>query len=185
MGFRSVVSGYITISDWLSMGQTKETIASYPFDEAWPFTNIFWCDSSARYHGGVVAFAGSYKQVEEVWSEWLWKFSQLLTKLEAEDARVTLDCVLGVLSWRLLPKPWGTWRKWNKEHIANPTNSSSRPPIPASMIGQPWGIVEAPDDDFSINPEWLAQTEQNMKRWDEATGTVTPYKWDHFVERWL
>lgn len=178
MGHQSVISGYIKLTGSHHIDQTRETISSFPFDEVWPFSNIFWCDSPAIYHGNVIAFAGSYKQIEEVWSEWLWKFSQLLQQLEAEDAYVHLDCIIGNYSWRLLPKPLHDWN-------ASLDTNTRVSPIPQSMIGQPWGIVEAPDDDFSIDPIWIASIESNLATLNKDTGEYIPYHWTRQVPRWL
>jgi hypothetical protein len=170
MGTQSVVTGYISLRSHESVEPAREVIATYPdYDAVWPFTNIFWADSPAQYFSPVVGFAGSYKQIEEVWAEWLWKFSRLLSRLDAYEAVVHLDSIIGTHFWRLRAKRW----------IA---------PLPAgermgSLIGSDWVIVEAPDDDFSIDPEWLAWTEHNLMDVDEQTGQLYPYKWDKFVER--
>lgn len=165
MGNYSVVSGFIHLRDE-PIERAKETIDSFEFDDVWPFTNIFWCDSPAHYFSPVVGFAGSYKQVEEVWSEWLWKFSQLLTRLDAHHAQVHLSCVMGNHSWQLRPKVCAQSTRW-----------------PKSMIGEPWVITSAPENDFSIDPGWLHSVEHNLANLDKETGKLIWYKWDKFVER--
>ena len=172
MGNDSVVSGYIKIFDkqrqWNSGGreQTQQIINSYAYDEVWPFTNIFWCDSPAQYFSPVVGFAGSYKQIEEVWSEWMWKFGGLLSKLDAMEARVHLSCVMGNHSWELHPEVYCTRTGW-----------------PTTMAGQQWVITAAPEQDFSIDPTWLRWVENQISTQDTATGEFKPYKWDKFLER--
>jgi hypothetical protein len=167
MGTESIISGYIRTAGENFMEQNRRAIAEYPFDNVWPFRNIFWSDSPARYGYPVIGFAGSYKQVEEVWSEWLWKLSQLLSRLEAIDARVSLDCLIGHFCWRLEPR-----------------SMYQRLPRPGTWVSECWGITEAPEQDFSIDPEWLGQTERNLSTWDTDTGDWMSYKWDRFVERW-
>lgn len=169
MGHVSIVSGFISISPRGSLERTREAINAFEFDEVWPFSNIFYCESPAQYSHPVVGFAGSYKQVEEVWSEWLWKFGQLLSTLEATDARVCLDCIMGIHSWELRPK----------------AGARKAETIWSSSLGQPWVITRAPDDDFSVDPAWLKHTEGNLKVPDKETGEFIWYKWDRFLERVL
>lgn len=165
MGSESIVSGHIQIRG--AVEETKAAINSFDFfDEKWPFTNIFWCDSPAQYLCPVVGFAGSYKQVEEVWSEWLWKFGQLLTTLDAYEARVNLKCIIGDYSWRLMPKICCQSNSW-----------------PKTMIGQQWVIVSTPEQDFSIDPEWLRYVENNLATPNKETGELIWYKWEDFLER--
>ena len=103
MSNKSIVSGYITVKRQ-ALEQSREIIAAYPFDEIYPFTNIFWTDSPKNIQVPIIAFAGSYKVLEEVWNEWMWKFSQFLSALDAGSARVMLECQLGFFTWRLRPK---------------------------------------------------------------------------------
>ena len=102
--------------------------------------------TSAAYGAPIIPFAGSYKQLEEAWSEWLWKLADLLSRIDAVSARVSLDCVLGSFTWGLAPVEAGRWV-----------------------------IVDAPDDDFSIDPEWL----------DHVRRTLPEHVWDQHVERRL
>jgi hypothetical protein len=168
MGHMSVVSGYVVARGEQYMEQNLRAIATYPFDDPYPFTNIFWGGSSARYFYPLIGLTGSYRLIEEAWSEWLWKFSQLLSQLEAIEARVSLDCIIGSYSWELHPRP-------------------NCPPFQQvkSFIGQPWVITEAPADDFSVDSEWLQQCERNRQVYDKASGVWRPYHWDRFVERLL
>lgn len=166
MGHDSVVSGFIKIRDHQFMEQAQKAINSFEFDSVWPFTNIFWCDSAAQYSFPVIGFVGSYNKIEEVWSEWLWKFGQLLSQLDAFQARVNLDCILGVYSWELRPRAYCL--------------SATRPP---TMINQSWIIVSAPENDFSIDPQWLKYVNNNLARLDKETGNLIWYRWDKFLER--
>ncbi len=147
----SIVSGFIQLSSPSLLQKNVEEIKKYPFDEAYPFTNIFWGHSSAQYGLPVIGFTGSYKQIEEDWNEWLWKMSQLLIGLDALKARVNLDCILGSYTWLLKPR------------------SVFEEDKTAQSRKKQWGIVEAPENDFCINPEWLAYTQKT---------------WSQFVERW-
>jgi hypothetical protein len=165
MSHMSVVSGYIVTRHEQYIEQNRQAIAAYPFDELYPFTNIFWDGTPERYFHPLIGLTGAYRTIEEAWSEWLWKFSQLLSRLEAIEARVTLDCIIGSYSWELRPRAYC-------------------PPIQhvESFIGQPWVITQAPADDFSVDPEWLQRCERNQV-YDSATGVWLPYRWDRFVER--
>lgn len=165
MGNTSIVSGFIQLAGGASMERTRAAISAFEFDEAWPFTNIFWCDSPAQYDP-VVGFAGAYKQVEEVWSEWLWKFGRLLSTLEATVARVSLYCIMGVHTWELRPR-----------YLVRGVDPSH------AVSDQSWVITCAPEDDFSIDPGWLRSTEGNMKVKNKETGEYEQYKWDRFLER--
>jgi hypothetical protein len=177
MGCDSIVTGYIqswgrsraeqnTMDEFWAYNQ--EVIATYPFDTAYPFTNIFWCDSPAQYFRPLIGFVGSYKQIEEYWSEWLWKFAQLLSNLEAYRARVYLNCVMGHHFWELEP-----------ESVFLGVPDSLR-----SLRGEKWGIVKAPENDFSIDPSWLA-THREKSLWNVETGQFDHVVWDKYVERWL
>ncbi len=149
------------------MQQNLQAIASYAFDDPYPFTTIFWGGTPARYFCPLIGLTGSYRSIEEVWSEWLWKFSQLLSRLEAIEARVSLECIIGSYTWELQPR-------------------ASCPPMQqvTSFIGQPWVITHAPPTDFSIDPEWLQRCERNQV-YDSESGEWRPYKWEQFVERVL
>lgn len=139
----SIVWGYIKFGDNGSLAAAEGSIAAYPFDEVYPFTNIFCGGSPARYGAAVIGFAGSYKQVEEDWNEWLWKFADLLSRLPAREAHVGLDCVIGSYRWKLEPGS----------------------PRQSGQDGAPgWTITRAPADDFSIHPEWLAHFHRGWER---------------------
>lgn len=148
----SIVTGYIKTRGFYSTQKNIQAINSFRFDEVYPFTNIFWGSSPASYESPVIGFAGSYKQIEEDWAEWLWKFSQLLSGIDAVSARVNLDCVVGSYTWLLQPEYFLKNKKSDR-----------------SMIGEVWGITEAPEEDFSVNEEWLNHFNSG---------------WNKFVERW-
>ena len=128
------------------------TVNAFDFDNRYPFTNIFWADSPARYNFPVIGFCGSYKQIEEDWNEWLWKFGQFLSALDAIEACVNLHCILGSYQWHLEPELL-----------------HRQPTSRGSTKGQKWGVIAAPENDFSVHPTWLAHCET---------------KWTQFVERW-
>lgn len=166
MGHASFINGLIEIRSYELMEQTRHVINSFEFDEKWPFTNIFWCDSPSQF-SPVVGLAGSYKQIEEVWSEWLWKFGQLLSRLDAYAAWVSLSCIMGDYSWRLKPEACCVPnREW-----------------PPTMINQPWVITSAPEQDFSIDTDWLRGVEKNLFVLDKETGALVRYHWDKFLAR--
>ena len=139
MGFQSLVYG--TIEEW---GDNRESnrlaIAQFEFDDVYPFTNIFWSGSPAAYKQSVIGFAGSYKEIESDWNDWMGKFTQLLSNLEAFNTIVTLDGWRGHFTWRLSPLSW-------LEHLAG-----TFPEPPTTFKGEEWGIYEAPNHDFSLDP---------------------------------
>lgn len=138
----------------LLLQDAMHTINAFEFDEVYPFTNIFWGGSPAQYFLPVVIFGGSYKQIEESWNEWLWKFSQMLSTLEAAKACVHLECIYGKFSWRLEPR---------SRHFG----VVARPPYK----GEQWGIVEGPEDDF-------------ITGLPDAPQRGLSGRWDKFVEQW-
>ena len=127
----SIVWGYIKFEGGHSLAAAEESIASYSCDEVYPFTNIFCGGSAARYGAAAIGFAGSYKPVEGDWSEWLWKFADVLSHLRATDARACLDCVIGSYRWTLEPK------------TAQQTASD---PV------REWIITRRPENGFSVLP---------------------------------
>jgi hypothetical protein len=148
MGMQSTVCGVIRTctgrkpEEWQARQLDNErALAAFPYDERYPFTDIFWAHSPAQYQTPVIGFAGSYKQIEEHWSEWLWKFSQLLSTLDANDAFVYLHCIRGSFAWRLQPLSF---------HLA--VNGISDRNSSFAYRGEEWGIVEAPADDFTLTP---------------------------------
>lgn len=170
MGHISLVNGYIQLRNTgrhydgvrpyreqqqLGLQDAMNTIAEFNFDEIYPFTNIFWGGSPSQYSLPVIIFGGSYKQIEENWNEWLWKFSQMLSSLEATEANVSLDCMLGNYAWQLHPHCWRC-------------DST----LLTKLNGQQWGITKAPEDDFSIDLPGRPRYDSNSQ-------------WDKFVERWL
>ena len=162
----SVITGFIKVRDHTLAKQSMETINAYDFDDVYPFTNIFWGASPAAYGFPVIGFAGSYKQIEENWNEWMWKFTQLLSRLDAIEAHVNLSCLLGDYDWKLEP------RLRFEDRLSRD-----------SMQGQVWGITEAPEPDFSTDPTWLAYCSDEKYRFDEKTGERFN-EWTKLVERW-
>jgi len=71
----SVVDGFIKVREHLLVKESMEIIHAFDFDDRYPFTDIFWGPSPAAYGFPVIGFAGSYKQIEEDWNEWMWRFS--------------------------------------------------------------------------------------------------------------
>jgi hypothetical protein len=171
MGTESIVSGYIRGNagkhgDAADV-KNRRAIAEFPFDEKYPFTNIFWCDSPARYgNTPIIGFAGCFKQIEESWNEWLWKFAQLLSQLEAIEARVNLDCIIGSYYWRLQPRSWLIYLQ-------------GRGCAPATLQGEQWGIVQASPNDFT-----LTRSDDAGSYWNPDTRRYDRVQWTQRVERW-
>lgn len=159
-----MVSGYIQLRH-IDVQPSLQFINGFEFDEVYPFTNIFWGPSPASYGSTLLGFVGSYKQIEEDWNEWLWKFSQLLSGLDAIEAHVRLKCVVGEYHWKLEP------RSLFEGHISGD-----------SMRGQVWGITQAPDPDFSIHPDWIEYFKGSY-RLNEKTGEWYN-QWPRLIERW-
>jgi hypothetical protein len=170
MGAQSRVYGYIEQCQDYSPETNIPAIRSFHYDEKHPFTNIFFFPE-AKYFFPIIGFAGSYRQLEEAWNEWLWKFSQLLSTLDARYARVHLDCYRspGRYTWLLMPESAYLWRL---DH---------RYPLPYSLTGEEWGIVEAPEDDFTLNP-W--PDDNRTTKWNPETGQMETRVWELRVPRW-
>lgn len=173
MGMDSFVNGYIVGAGGRHGDEAnvvnRQALSVFTFDEKFPFTNIFWPDSPACYgNRPVIAFAGCYKQIEEAWAEWMWKFSQLLSTLEAVDARVHLDCVRGYFSWRLQPK---------SVYLAYQLKQS----YPATLHGESWGVVEAPDPDPLLNPH---PGDNTRTLWNAETHKYDQVIWSQRIARW-
>ena len=151
----SVVTGFIKLREHNLAEESMEIINTFEFDDSYPFTNIFLGASPAAYNFPVIGFAGSYKQIEENWNEWLWKFSRLLSCLDAVEAHVSLSCVLGNYSWKLEPR-----LRFDNRHS------------PDTMQGQIWGITESSEPDFSTDPTWLAHFPEEkyelVERWNKS-----------------
>lgn len=136
MGHISVVHGWIQCRRGFN---AEKALEEFAFDPVYPFSNIFWAHSPARYSFPLVVFGGSYKQLEDDWNEWLWRFSQLLATLDAIEAKVGLDGVYGVFEYRLQPLA---------------VIESRFDPFNSTLIGEPWVIVEAPEQDIFLNDEF-------------------------------
>lgn len=165
----SVISGFIKVREHGLVNQTMEIINAYDFDDTAPFTNIFAGGSPAAYGFAVIGFAGSYKQIEESWNEWMWKFTQLLSRLDAIEAHVNLSCLLGDYDWKLEPR-----LRFEDRYSREP------------MRGQVWGITDAPEPDFSTDPTWLMYCcSSRTYSLNEKTGDwLNEAGWRRLVERW-
>jgi hypothetical protein len=164
----SVITGCIKIRLHSLVEESMKIINDFDFDEVFPFTNIFWGASPAAYGFPLISFAGSYKQIEEAWNEWMWKLGQLLSCLDAVEAHVNLNCILGDFHWTLQPKL----------HFEHPTIFYT-----SSMRHQIWGITDAPELDFSIDPLWQSHCAkrafggwndwEQLERWVKAESPET------------
>lgn len=152
----SIVNGFIKVPSLEAANRNMKVIGKFDFDDVYPFTDIFLGISAAAYCFYVIGFAGSYKQIEEDWNEWLWKFGQLLSHLEAVEARVSLSCLLGDYIWKLEPK-----------------SLFEDPYAKESTQGQMWGITESPQPDFSTDSTWLTHC-----------AALNSDCWPPLIERW-
>lgn len=174
MGSQSIVHGYILERDTRYMTENRLAIGSYDFDERYPFTNIFWGGSPNQYFFPVIGFTGSYNQIEAHWSEWLWKFSQMLSGLEAREAHVYLKSIRGHHYWRLEPQSIFLQRQMSgKDRDAGG--------LPRSLKGEQWGIADASPDDFTLTP-WPGDNSRAIKI--EGQNELETIEWTQFVERW-
>lgn len=155
MSHQSIISGYI-LEAGANHEKNMEAVGSFQFDEIYPFTNIFWGGSPASFGDSVIGFTGIYKEIEPDWNEWLWKFSQFLSHLEASRAVVHLDGILGDFEWRLQPASW---------HNMLSENRTIRQ-LPDTFKGEQWGIYKAPPNDFSLTPPWNEDWNQLVPRWN-------------------
>ncbi len=142
MGMNSIVSGYIEVTDRKKDWRyNRRVIEHFPFDDVYPFTNIFWFDSPARYFLPLIGFVGSYKQIDEDWPEWMWKLSTLLSRLIAVSATVRLECIMGEYFWDLEPESYTI-----------------------SSVGENWDIINASENDFLLHADYMAAWEADQKR---------------------
>lgn len=153
MGNQSIVNGYILVPEFSYIDSNMKAISSHNFDDQYPFTNIFWRGPRDQYFMPVIAIAGSYREIENDWNEWLWKFSQLLSSLEAIRAKIYLDCILGDWKWVLKP-----------ESLIRKKGSRGE-----SFIGQTWGISSGPEDDFSLRNPWIGKWPKTVRRWSQES----------------
>ena len=151
MSTQSIISGYIKVPDEKYMSRNRTALNTFPFDEHHPFPNIFWDASPAQYFMPIIGFAGSFHSIEDDWNSWMWRFSQLLRGLEAIEARVYLQCVLGQYSWTLRPESW--FRR--------------RGHFETTYVGQQWGIIESPEGDFSLEDPEGKTGGKLVPRWNE------------------
>ena len=181
MGMQSKVYGYISLRDKKYIHDAERVLLEYPSDNTYPFTNIFHIEKNATYFHPMIGIAGSFKQIEKWWPEWMWKFSDFLSRLEALEARVHLNSIMGKHFWVLEPEnayfnsPQMVNGKWQlPAHDDHPVWNQN------TFVGQKWGIVEAPENDFAIDPLWNTG---NLVE-DPITKKTYIRKWDKFVERW-
>src|SRR6266542_2706945 len=92
MGHQTLVYGYIE-TDPVMDEFNRAALRSFPFDELYPFANIFSMPNRG-YQASVVSFAGAFKTLEENWSDWQIRFEELLGKLRARTAIVRLESEL-------------------------------------------------------------------------------------------
>lgn len=145
--YRSVVDGYIIARDSLQEENMRAIIES-DLHVAYPLTSV-WISGLRPGESYTIWFSGYYHfRLEEHWNEWLWRFSQLLLKLEASVARANLNCDLGYFVWKLQPY------------------SSRFGAATASSKGEQWGITKAPENDFSIDLPGRPRYDSNSK-WDK------------------
>lgn len=156
---QSVVYSYI-VEHAPNHANNIASLSVFEFDEVYPFSNTFWSDSPAQFNGSVIGFTGSFKEIEYDWTEWLWKFSQLLSALDATNATVELECNLGHFAWSLWPDSWN--------------RASTRPSfpqqLPSSFRGEQWGIYAASKNDFTLlspwnESDWVRDGMGNVPRW--------------------
>jgi hypothetical protein len=174
MGSQSIVHGYILERDTQWMTENRLAIQSFNFDERYPFTNIFWGESPHQYFFPAIGFIGSYNQIEAHWKEWLWKFSQMLSCLEAWEAHVYLNSIRGQHYWQLEPQSVYLGRQMSGQ-------DKKSGELPPSLKGEPWGIVEAPQNDFTLTP-WPEDNSRSI--WNPEQNKFESNEWTQYVERW-
>lgn len=133
MGFRSVVFGHIQTLDNQAYEANRQALQVFPYDELYPFPNIFHLESTPRYTAPSVIFGGTFKAVEEDWHTWFGRFAALLSTLQATEANVLLDCWLGRYAWTLAP-----------EVLAYGGSVASVLEQRGTLTGERWCIVQAP-----------------------------------------
>ncbi len=89
MSAETFVYGYIGL-DSVHRDQNKCLFVHHPFDDLYPFPNIF-SDIRPGYGCDMISFAGSLKSLDEDWNEWQTRFENLLFLLFVRSARVHLE----------------------------------------------------------------------------------------------
>ncbi|ACO47898.1 hypothetical protein DEDE109153_11980 [Deinococcus deserti] len=133
MGFRSVVFGHIHTLDNQAHEANRQALQAFPYDELYPFPNIFHIESAPRYKAPSIIFGGTFKQVEDDWHTWFDRFAALLSTLEAIEANVILDCWLGRYAWTLAP-----------EVLAQGGSVTAALDERGTLTGERWCIIQAP-----------------------------------------
>lgn len=104
MGHRTIIYGYIEgmwaggqlAKNEFMRRQNEVAIAALPESDEWPFLTggIFGISGrtpdAGHYRGHVVHFGGSFKEIEDDWSQWLGKFEALLRRLYWTTVEVRL-----------------------------------------------------------------------------------------------
>lgn len=100
MGHQTFVYGVIqtlTDRDGKALAANRAVLASLPTADDSPFMvrEMFALSESAQvqvqYSYALVHFAASYKQLEDLWTEWIQKFEQVLFRLHGVSAVVHVE----------------------------------------------------------------------------------------------
>jgi len=131
MGMRSVVFGHIHTLINNTQEMNHHALRTFPYDDRYPFPDIFRLEDAPRYQAPSILFGGTFKQIEDDWLTWFDRFLTMLSTLEAIEANVILDCIWGRYAWTLGP------------HLSAgdvTTTLEQR----GTLTGQGWCIIQAP-----------------------------------------
>lgn len=88
MGAETKIYGYICL-DPHRREDNNEVLNTWKFDALYPFPNIF-SEIRSGYGGDMISLAGSFKSIDEEWSEWEQRFEELLMQLRGRTAQIHL-----------------------------------------------------------------------------------------------
>lgn len=101
MGYSSIIYGLIEGPNWgrpenFHMGhQNLYVISTLPEEDEWPFLSrglfsFVRHEAQGNYKHQMIHFAGSFKQLDEEWEEWLAKFEALLQRMYWDQVHLHL-----------------------------------------------------------------------------------------------
>lgn len=86
MGAETTVYDYICLAP-RQRGYNNQVLITSKFDAIYPFPNIF-SEIRSGYGGDLISLAGSFKSIDDDWSEWEQRFEGLLVQLRGRSAQV-------------------------------------------------------------------------------------------------
>ena len=89
MSAQVIVYGYIEILE-SNLSRAKEVLQTFEFDSSKRFTNIF-SEPNVGFESSLLPFAGSFKNLDKNWDEWLDLCEKLMIALRTVSASITVE----------------------------------------------------------------------------------------------